>query len=481
MSEHDIQKLVADHAALRDENAVLKEELALAQEQLAWLKKQIFGRKTEQTSVITGSDMQLSFFPVTDDENSYVADRTITVPKHKRKKKRTHCDWMSELPVEEVLHKEDDPKCDKCGSDMTEIGEDKYDELIYTPAKFHIRRHIVKVYKCIKCGTAPEVSTEPCNMATTKLFPITATERKAISYIADGSKTDNGRLISTFCCSSDPAQASKDFTSVRACGTGKNKILSQHFIQSFKPGEITPERALEVGEELCEKFLKGQYQYYLAVHVDKAHVHLHVIFNNYNIYDYKTFETHEDQGSKKERAWKKLFDLSDEICKRHHLSVIQNPELGKGKKRWEWMLDQEGLSWKTKLKKAINQVVMNSEDFEDFLTKCADYGVIVDYNPDHKIDLKFMLAEQKERNPRVRFIRARTLGGYYETETIKKRIAQFVGGMSYTPRARIKAVEQTPQNKFVQDAIDRGNMKIASIAKISLLNMALKDFEVKQR
>lgn len=302
-------------------------------------------------------------------------------------------------------------------------------------------------------------------MATTKLFPITATERKAISYIADGSKTDNGRLISTFCCSSDPAQASRDFASVRACGTGKNKILSQHFIQSFKPGEITPERALEVGEELCEKFLKGEYQYYLAVHVDKAHVHLHVIFNNCNMYDYKTFETHEDQGSKKERAWKKLFDLSDEICKRHHLSVIQHPELGKGKKRWEWMLDQEGLSWKTKLKKAIDQVVMNSENFEDFLAKCADYGVLVEYNPDHKIDLKFMLAEQKERNPRARFTRARTLGGYYETETIKKRIAQFVGGMSYTPRARVRAVEQTPQNKFVQDAIDRGNMKIASIAK----------------
>ena len=302
-------------------------------------------------------------------------------------------------------------------------------------------------------------------MATTKLFPITATERKAISYIADGSKTDNGRLISTFCCSSDPAQASRDFASVRACGTDKNKILSQHFIQSFKPGEITPERALEVGEELCEKFLKGQYQYYLAVHVDKAHVHLHVIFNNCNMYDYKTFETHEDQGRKKERAWKKLFELSDEICRRHHFSVIQHPELGKGKKRWEWMLDQEGLSWKTKLKKAIDQVVMNSVDFEDFLAKCADYGVLVEYNPEHKIDLKFMLAEQKEHNPRARFTRARTLGGYYETETIQKRIAQFVGGMSYTPRARVRAVEQIPQNKFVQDAIDRGNMKIASIAK----------------
>ena len=164
MSEQDIQKLIADHAALQDENAVLKEELALVQEQLAWLKKQVFGRKTEQTSVIMGNDTQLSFFPVTDDKSSHVADKTITVPEHKRKKKRTHDDWMSELPVEEVLQKEDDPKCDNCGSDMTEIGEDKYDELIYTPAKFHIRRHTVKVYKCIKCGTAPEVSTEPCNI-----------------------------------------------------------------------------------------------------------------------------------------------------------------------------------------------------------------------------------------------------------------------------------------------------------------------------
>ncbi|NLT09426.1 MAG: hypothetical protein GXY08_07985 [Ruminococcus sp.] len=87
MSEHDIQKLVADHVALQDENAVLKEELALAQEQIAWLKKQVFGRKTEQTSVIMGSDMQLSFFSVSNDQRSSANDNIITVPEHKRKKK----------------------------------------------------------------------------------------------------------------------------------------------------------------------------------------------------------------------------------------------------------------------------------------------------------------------------------------------------------------------------------------------------------
>ena len=90
-----------------------------------------------------------------------------------------------------------------------------------------------------------------------------------------------------------------------------------------------------------------------------------------------------------------------------------------------------------------------------------------------------MLAERKESNPNARFTRARTLGGYYETETIKKRIAQFIGGMSYTPRARIKAVEQTPQNKFVRDAIDRGNMKVASIAKNIIAQYGVEPEEIR--
>ena len=81
----------------------------------------MFGRKTEQTSVIMNEGTQLSFFPVNNDKRSSVDDNIITVPEHKRKKKRTHDDWMSELPVEVVLHKEDDPKCDKCDSNMTEM------------------------------------------------------------------------------------------------------------------------------------------------------------------------------------------------------------------------------------------------------------------------------------------------------------------------------------------------------------------------
>ena len=152
--------------ALRNEITVLKEQLALMQEQFEWLKKQVFGRKTEQTSFIMDGT-QLSLFPEEEQADS-VAIEEITVPEHKRRKKRTHDDWMSDLPVEEVIHKEENPECDKCGSDMEEIGEEKHDELIYTPAKFHIRRHIVKVYKCKKCGMNPEISTEPCNIIRAK-------------------------------------------------------------------------------------------------------------------------------------------------------------------------------------------------------------------------------------------------------------------------------------------------------------------------
>ena len=146
--------LTEEIAALRQENANLKEELAQLTQELAWLKKQVFGRKTEQTSSIM-ADGQLTMFP--EEKPQPPQEETVTVPEHKRKKKRTHDEWMSELPVEEIVHEEEHPVCERCGSEMKEIGREKaFDELVYTPAKFHVRRHIVTAYKCQKCGEDPE-------------------------------------------------------------------------------------------------------------------------------------------------------------------------------------------------------------------------------------------------------------------------------------------------------------------------------------
>ena len=174
-------------------------------------------------------------------------------------------------------------------------------------------------------------------------------------------------------------------------------------------------------------------------------------------------------------------NITDAVCKQHHLSVIEHNEQTKGMTHWEWDLNRQGLSWKTKLKYAIDQAVMNSGSFEDFLAKCAEYGVLVEYNPDHKIDLKFMLAEQKAANPRARYTRSRTLGWFYETEQIKKRIAQYQGMLVYTPRTKVRIVTRKEDpSKFVRDSIDRANMKLTSKAMNILAKYGVTVDEAKQ-
>ena len=236
-----------------------------------------------------------------------------------------------------------------------------------------------------------------------------------------------------------------------------------------------------IGQELCKALFNDEYQYVLAVHCDHEHIHNHVIVNNVNFYTGKTFETEHNQGKIPDRAWSKLRTISDELCRKHGLSIIENPQLSKGKSHWEWELDKQNLSWKEQLKRAIDEVIKVSEDFEDFLAKCADFGILVDYNPDHKIDLKFMLAEQKERNPRAKFTRAKTLGYFYESQQIKRRIESYKYQMSHRPTARIirTTAEKFQQSQGLTNWADRENMKAASKAlnEMTASNSTLEELE----
>ncbi len=158
-------ELALENTALKNEVSILNEQLALMREQFEWLKKQVFGRKTEQTSVIMENGTQLSLFPEEKEQAASLSAKTITVPGYQRKQKRTHDEWMSNLPIDEVRHEEEHPVCEKCGAEMEEIGEEKvYDELVFVPGKVYVRRHIAKKYKCVECGQNPEISTEPCNI-----------------------------------------------------------------------------------------------------------------------------------------------------------------------------------------------------------------------------------------------------------------------------------------------------------------------------
>lgn len=134
--------------------------------------------------------------------------------------------------------------------------------------------------------------------------------------------------MQSFMCGNSTSQAVEDFRRVRASGTGKGSILCQHMIQSFKPGEVTPETAMQIGQELCEKLLHDQYQYMIATHIDKDHIHNHILINNTNFTNGKSFEYLENRYGK---VWKRLREVSDEICRKHLLSVIVNPEISRGK------------------------------------------------------------------------------------------------------------------------------------------------------
>ena len=297
-------------------------------------------------------------------------------------------------------------------------------------------------------------------MAATKIFSIKNTESKAIAYIADPKKTENGNMIYTYCCSENPYQASRDFDDVRAEGTGRNTVLSRHMIISFLPGEIMPERALEIGKEICDKLLENEYQYYLAVHTDKEHIHIHCIFNNVNMFDGRTFNTHKDQGKIKNRAWKKLREITDEVCKNHLLFVIPDAELTKGESHYEKKKKKKNLSWKAQLKNAIDKVITESENFEDFLEKCRKNNIEVVYNPEHKIDLKFKLKGQQ------RFTRAKTLGWYYETRQISKRIDMYKGTIRYVPKTKIRVTSkpEIQEQKYLRNYLDVQNMNEVSKA-----------------
>lgn len=221
-------------------------------------------------------------------------------------------------------------------------------------------------------------------------------------------------------------------------------------IQSFAPGEVTPEQAMQIGEELCDRYLKGDYQYVIAVHNDKDHLHCHIIFNNTNLYNGLSFTTEHNQGRKSERAWAELREISDEICAEHGISVIE--PIGKGISYLELLKQKEGKSWKDKLRVRIAEVMLYSRDFADFLRNCTASGIEYVYTPKNKYKLKFKLSGDGQQ----RFTRADTLGADYTVERISEQIAEIqekLSAANVTPDMLIeppKPVVPKPEPKPTQ-------------------------------
>ena len=126
-------------------------------------------------------------------------------------------------------------------------------------------------------------------MAVTKTHPIKSTLKAAIDYICNPDKTDGKLLVSSFGCAAETADIEFEWT--RRHSIDKGTHLGRHLIQAFEPGEVSPEEAHEIGMQLAKEILGGKYEFVLTTHIDKGHIHNHLIFNAVSFTDHKHYHS----------------------------------------------------------------------------------------------------------------------------------------------------------------------------------------------
>ena len=276
-------------------------------------------------------------------------------------------------------------------------------------------------------------------MATTRIMPLHIgkgrTESRAISeiidYVANPQKTDHGRLITGYECDSRVADAEfmlakRQYIAATGRVRGADDVIAYHVRQSFCPGEITPEEANRLGVEFAKRFTKGKHAFIVCTHIDKAHVHNHIIWSSVNL----------DCDRKFRNFWgstKAVRRLSDTICIENGLSIVENPK-PHGKSYDQWLGDQAKPSHRELLRAAIdNALAQKPADLDELLKLLRESGCEV---------------SKRGKSYRLKLpgwgkvSRLDSLGDGY---TLEDLLAVLAGHKAHTPRQ--KPVKQTDPPK----------------------------------
>lgn len=256
-------------------------------------------------------------------------------------------------------------------------------------------------------------------MATTRLMPLHVGKGRTVStaisdiidYVENPAKTDNGKLITGYKCDTRVADeefmlSKREYNYITGRSQGGRDVIAYHTRQSFKPGEVTPEEANEIGQELALRFTKGNHAFIVCTHIDKEHIHNHIIFNS----------TALDCERKFRNFWgstKAVRRLSDQICVEHGLSIIENPKPSKGH-YGTWLGDNKVPSFQQQIRACIDAALeQKPADFEALLKlmeaagiECARRGK----------KWRFRAPGQK------RFTKCDALKGDYTEQAIRERI-----------------------------------------------------------
>ena len=277
-------------------------------------------------------------------------------------------------------------------------------------------------------------------MAITKIHPIKSTLNLAISYIVNGEKTDEQILVTTHKCHQETAHT--QFLRTRNDAGTNGTVLARHLIQSFLPGETIPEMAHQIGLELCKKVLKYEYEYVLSTHIDKGHIHNHIIFNNVNMVTGKCYQSNK-------KSYHQIRYQSDKLCKDNNLSVIdefyesyKRKYKTNGKSWYENEQFKKGTSWKSKLQFDIDHLIKQSKDWEEFLKKIAELGYEIKHG-------KHIAFKPKDKQ---RFTRSKTIGEDYTEERLRERITENQSIKTPSVKKRIGNVINMNTNAKVKES-----------------------------
>ena len=277
-------------------------------------------------------------------------------------------------------------------------------------------------------------------MAITKIHPIKSTLNLAIDYISKDEKNNDQILVSGFMC--NPITAHTSFLKTREANNVQGTVLAQHLIQSFFPGETDAETAHRIGQELCEKHLKNEYEYVIATHLDRGHIHNHIIFNHVNMVTGKCYRANY-------KTYHQIRIRSDELCRENKLSVIdpyyesyKRKYKIKGKSWYEYQHAQRGTSWKSKLQFDIDRILKQAQNWEDFLKRMNELGYEIKHG-------KHIAFRHKDKQ---RYTRTKTIGDDYTEERLKERLQESVQNHHPSIKQRVGKVIDIKNNEKIKSS-----------------------------
>ncbi|AMJ41448.1 relaxase/mobilization nuclease domain-containing protein [Anaerotignum propionicum] len=252
-------------------------------------------------------------------------------------------------------------------------------------------------------------------------------------YAKNPDKTNSGELVSSFMCDADLVDSqfllSKQIYLQKTGRIQKNDVIAYQLRQSFKPGEISPELANQIGYQLAEKVTKGNHAFIVATHIDKSHIHNHIIWNSTNLNCKKKFRNFWNST----KAIQKTNDL---LCLQNGLSIIENPR-GKSKNYGSWLEEEKPLNFSDKLRLAIDEVLAEKpENLDEFFSKMKSKGFEIKTG----INLAFKGAGQRK------FIRLRSLGKSYQENNLREVIE---GKKEHKPQKRVRKYNDKKVNLVI--------------------------------